>query len=57
MNNRRVVKIKYLWPQWDDHHSAVAWPVLLVDTETGQRSTITPIWTYARYAFWRTHDQ
>lgn len=53
MDNRRVVKVKSLWPEWDEHHGALAWPRLLVDTESGQRSTVTPIWTRPRYAFWR----
>jgi hypothetical protein len=53
MDNRRVIKVKSIWPEWDHHHGAVAWPRLLVDTSNRQRSTVTPIWTWPRYAFWR----
>lgn len=53
MDNRRVVRVKSIWPEWDDYHGAVAWPCLLVDTASGQRSTVTPVWTRPRYAFWR----
>ena len=52
---RHVVKVKSLWPSWDDYHGALAWPTLLVD-RMSERSTITAIWTKARYAFWRKHD-
>ncbi len=48
----RVVRVKSLRPAWDTKYRCIAWPTLLVDTAT-RRSTITPLWTKERYAFWR----
>lgn len=48
----RIVRIKSLRPAWDDRYRCLAWSVLLVDCGV-QRSTITPLWTKERYAFWR----
>lgn len=48
---RRVVRVKSLWPSWDSRFHAVAWPCLLVDSESGIRQTIVPIWTRERFGF------
>ena len=45
---RRVIRVKSLRPYWDSYSHLLAWPSLLVDTRSGDRSTVPPLWNWAR---------
>lgn len=52
LEGERIVRIKSLRPTIGRH--GVEWPVLLIDTRSGQRMSVAPVWDRARLVqFWK----
>ena len=43
-----LIRVKSWVPYWGRY--GLEWPTMLVDTRSGQRSTVSPVWDKARFS-------